>query len=93
MAEAARILCESDQKVILPNITAGCSMADMAPMDDVDNVWEDLQDVLADHGGIVAVTYMNSISSIKALCGRTGGAVCTPSNTVAVMDWALNQSR
>jgi len=79
--------------VILPNITAGCSMADMAPMDDVDDAWEDLQDVLADHGGIVPVTYMNSIASIKALCGRTGGAVCTSSNAVAVMDWALNQSR
>ena len=93
MAETACILCESHQKVILPNITAGCSMADMAPMDDVDDAWEDLQDVLADHGGIVPVTYMNSIASIKALCGRTGGAVCTSSNAVAVMDWALNQSR
>ena len=93
MAETACILCESHQKVILPNITAGCSMADMAPMDDVDEAWEDLQDVLADHGGIVPVTYMNSIASIKALCGRTGGAVCTSSNAVAVMDWALNQSR
>ena len=93
MAETACILCESRQKVILPNITAGCSMADMAPMDDVDDAWEDLQDVLADHGGIVPVTYMNSIASIKALCGRTGGAVCTSSNAVAVMDWALNQSR
>ena len=93
MAETACILCAPHQKVILPNITAGCSMADMAPMDDVDDAWEDLQEVLEDHGGIVPVTYMNSIAGIKALCGRTGGAVCTSSNAAAVMDWALTQSQ
>jgi len=92
MAETACILCSPHQKVILPNITAGCSMADMAPMDDVDDAWEDLQDVLGDHGGIVPITYMNSIASIKALCGRTGGAVCTSSNAGAVMEWAFQQS-
>jgi len=93
MAETACILCSPHQKVILPNITAGCSMADMAPMDDVDDAWEDLQDVLGDHGGIVPITYMNSIASIKALCGRTGGAVCTSSNAGAVMEWAFQQSQ
>ena len=93
MAETACILCSPHQKVILPNITAGCSMADMAPMDDVDDAWEDLQDVLADHGGIVPITYMNSIASIKALCGRTGGAVCTSSNAGAVMEWAFQHSQ
>ena len=93
MAETACILCSPHQKVILPNITAGCSMADMAPMDDVDDAWEDLQDVLGHHGGIVPITYMNSIASIKALCGRTGGAVCTSSNAGAVMEWAFQQSQ
>ena len=93
MAETACILCSPHQKVILPNITAGCSMADMAPMDDVGDAWEDLQDVLGDHGGIVPITYMNSIASIKALCGRTGGAVCTSSNAGAVMEWAFQQSQ
>ncbi len=93
MAETACILCSPHQKVILPNITAGCSMADMAPMDDVDDAWEDLQDVLGDHGGIVPITYMNSIASIKALCGRTGGAVCTSSNAGTVMEWAFQQSQ
>ena len=93
MAETACILCSPHQKVILPNITAGCSMADMAPMDDVDDAWEDLQDVLGDHGGIVPITYMNSIASIKALCGRAGGAVCTSSNAGAVMEWAFQQSQ
>ena len=91
MAETACILCSPHQKVILPNITAGCSMADMAPMDDVDDAWEDLQDVLGDHGGIVPITYMNSIASIIALCGRTGGAVCTSSNAGAVMECAFQQ--
>lgn len=92
MAETAGILCAPHQKVILPNITAGCSMADMAPMDDVEDGWEDLQEVLGDHGGILPVTYMNSIAGIKALCGRTGGAVCTSSNAAAVLEWAFQSA-
>ena len=77
MAETARILCAPHQRVILPNMTAGCSMADMAPMEDVEDAWDDLQNVLGSHGGIVPITYMNSIAGIKSLCGRNGGAVCT----------------
>ena len=92
MAETACILCAPHQKVILPNITAGCSMADMAPMEDVDDAWEDLQNVLGDEGGITPITYMNSIAGIKALCGRNNGAVCTSSNAAAVMDWGFQQS-
>ena len=91
MAETACILCAPHQKVILPNITAGCSMADMAPMEDVEDGWDDLQEVLGDHGGIVPITYMNSIAGIKALCGRNGGAVCTSSNAKAVLEWAFQQ--
>ena len=92
MAETACILCAPHQQVILPNITAGCSMADMAPMEDVEDAWEDLQDVLGDHGGIVPVTYMNSIAGIKALCGRNDGAVCTSSNAPAVLRWAFEKA-
>ena len=92
MAETACILCAPHQQVILPNITAGCSMADMAPMEDVEDAWEDLQDVLGDHGGIVPVTYMNSIAGIKALCGRNDGAVCTSSNAPAVLRWAFERA-
>ena len=92
MAETAGILCAPHQRVILPNITAGCSMADMAPMDDVEDGWEDLQEVLGDHGGIVPVTYMNSIAGIKALCGRNDGAVCTSSNATAVLEWAFQSA-
>ena len=90
MAETACILAAPHQRVILPNITAGCSMADMAPMEDVDDAWAELEDVLGP-GGIIPVTYMNSIASIKALCGRNGGAVCTSSNAKAVLKWAFEQ--
>jgi quinolinate synthase len=93
MAETACILCAPHQKVILPNITAGCSMADMAPMEDVEDGWEDLQGVLRNHGGIVPVTYMNSIAGIKALCGRNGGAVCTSSNATRVLEWAFENAQ
>ena len=92
MAETAAILCAPHQQVILPNITAGCSMADMAPMGDVEDAWEDLQEVLGGHGGIIPVTYMNSIAGIKALCGRNNGAVCTSSNAPAVLRWAFEQA-
>ena len=90
MAETACILAAPRQKVILPNITAGCSMADMAPMDDVEDAWADLGEALGPNG-IVPVTYMNSIAGIKALCGRNGGTVCTSSNAKAVLKWAFEQ--
>ncbi|MBM3942042.1 MAG: quinolinate synthase NadA [SAR202 cluster bacterium] len=93
MAETACILCAPHQQVILPNITAGCSMADMAPIEDVEDAWEDLQGVLSSHGGIVPITYMNSVARIKALCGRHGGAVCTSSNAGKVLEWAFQQGQ
>lgn len=91
MAETACILAAPHQKVILPNITAGCSMADMAPMQDVEDAWDDLDEVLGS-SEIVPITYMNSIAGIKALCGRNGGAVCTSSNAGTVLEWAFKQS-
>jgi quinolinate synthase len=90
MAETACILAAPHQKVILPNITAGCSMADMAPMEDVEDAWADLEEVLGPNS-IVPVTYMNSIAGIKALCGRNGGIVCTSSNAKAALKWAFEQ--
>ena len=92
MAETARILCGPHQRVILPNMTAGCSMADMAPMEDVEDAWDDLQNILGSHGGIVPITYMNSIAGIKSLCGRNGGAVCTSSNSTAAFSLAFEHS-
>ena len=92
MAETACILAAPHQKVILPNITAGCSMADMAPLDDVLDAWDDLEDVLEGHGGIAPVTYMNTIAGLKALCGRHDGIVCTSSNAAAAMKWAYDRA-
>ncbi len=91
MAETADILSSPDQKVILPNLTAGCSMADMAQLDDVLDCWDDLADVLADAGGVIPITYMNSTADIKALCGRNGGIVCTSSNAPATFEWAFQR--
>ena len=90
MAETADILSSPDQKVILPNLTAGCSMADMALIDDVLDCWDDLSDVLGDHGAI-PITYMNSTADIKALCGRNDGIVCTSSNAPATFEWAFER--
>ena len=89
MAETADILTGPHQQVILPNITAGCSMADMAPTDDVLDAWDDLTDVVGD--GIIPVTYMNSTAAIKAMCGKNGGIVCTSSNAAAVFRWAFER--
>ncbi len=93
MAETADILSAPQQKVILPNLTAGCSMADMARIDDVLDCWDDLQETLGDGGDIVPITYMNSTAAIKALCGRNGGIVCTSSNAPATFRWALERGR
>ena len=93
MAETACILGQPHQKVILPNITAGCSMADMAPTDDVLDCWDALSGVLAEHGGVLPVTYMNSTAAVKALCGQNGGVVCTSSNASAVFDWAYLRAK
>ena len=92
MAETADILSASYQRVILPNLTAGCSMADMARIDDVLDCWDDLQDELGG-GDIIPITYMNSTAAIKAHCGRNGGIVCTSSNAPATFEWALERGR
>ncbi len=92
MAETADILSGRHQQVILPNLTAGCSMADMAHVDDVLDCWEDMEEVLGDDGGITPITYMNSTAAIKALCGRNDGIVCTSSNARATFEWAFAKS-
>jgi len=90
MAESADILTSDAQQVILPDMAAGCSMADMANINQVDDAWAQLAEV-----GIAAqtvpVTYMNSTAAIKAFCGRNGGAVCTSSNAEVAMRWAFDQ--
>ena len=93
MAETADVLSGPHQKVILPNITAGCSMADMASTDDVLDCWEELESVLSSVGGVIPITYMNSTAAIKALCGRNGGIVCTSSNASASFEWAFKRGQ
>jgi quinolinate synthase len=89
MAESADILSADHQQVILPDLAAGCSMADMAGIEQVETAWEQLQDLGLD--SLIPITYMNSTAAIKAFCGRNDGVVCTSSNAVPLFDWALKQ--
>ena len=93
MAESAGILCAPHQQVILPNPAAGCSMADMANIAEVEECWEMLLDILGEDAGVIPVTYMNSAANLKAFCGRNGGIVCTSSNAPAVIKWAFSRGR
>ncbi len=88
MAESADILTAPEQKVILPDLAAGCSMADMAKLAQVEDAWDALADAAVAES-VVPVTYMNSSADIKAFCGRHGGVVCTSSNAETVMNWAF----
>jgi quinolinate synthase len=89
MAESADVLTADHQQVLLPDLNAGCSMADMADLESVEEAWEALDDV-TDVSRIVPVTYMNSSANLKAFVGRRGGSVCTSSNARAVLTWALD---
>tara|TARA_A100001037_G_scaffold192045_1_gene171811 strand:- start:12659 stop:13846 length:1188 start_codon:yes stop_codon:yes gene_type:complete len=90
MAETADILTDNSQNVILPNMTAGCSMADMAITDDVLDCWDDLNSVLK-RQIVTPITYMNSTADIKSLCGENDGVVCTSSNAKKTFEWALKK--
>ncbi|MCC5952724.1 MAG: quinolinate synthase NadA [Acidimicrobiia bacterium] len=92
MAESADILTGDDQAVILPDLNAGCSMADMADLDSVEEAWDVLGEVV-DTERVVPITYMNSSAALKAFVGRNGGAVCTSTNARAVLEWALGRGR
>jgi quinolinate synthase len=86
MAESADVLRREHQTVVLPDLKAGCSMADMATLDDVEEAWDAL---VRAHGDVFTpVTYMNSTAAIKAFCGARGGVVCTSSNAAKVLEWA-----
>ena len=101
MAETADILANRPEKlaerggqrmrVILPDMAAGCSMADMAAIEQVEMAWEDLGEVI-DTSDCTPITYINSAASLKAFCGKQGGIVCTSSNARAVLDWALERT-
>src|SRR6185312_3493966 len=90
MAESADILTSDAQQVVLPDLAAGCSMADMATFDQVEDAWEVLEDAgVAD--ATVPVTYMNSSAAIKGFTGRHSGTVCTSSNARRALTWAFDQ--
>jgi quinolinate synthase len=91
MAESADILAGDHQRVILPNLAAGCSMADMADEPQVRSCWRALEEALGD--GTVPVTYMNSSAALKAFCGEYGGVVCTSSNASRVLEWAFERGQ
>ncbi|HWI30999.1 MAG TPA: quinolinate synthase NadA [Microbacterium sp.] len=99
MAETADLLSAPEQAVILPNLAAGCSMADMANIDQVEECWEQLEEVFGplDVPGpdgrvpVIPVTYMNSAADLKGFCGRHGGIVCTSSNAKTVLEWAFER--
>ena len=88
MAESADVLTGDHQRVILPDLNAGCSMADMADIEQVEDAWAEIAAVTA-IDRVVPITYMNSAAALKAFVGRHGGAVCTSSNARAVLEWAL----
>ena len=89
MAESADVLCAPHQQVILPDLAAGCSMADMAEPDQLETCWEELTQMGV--RGVVPVTYINSAASIKAFVGERGGTVCTSSNAAATFKWAFER--
>ncbi|ODU76922.1 MAG: quinolinate synthetase [Microbacterium sp. SCN 71-21] len=101
MAETADLLSGADQAVILPNLAAGCSMADMADIDQVEECWEQLAEIYGDMDAadadglvpVIPVTYMNSSAAIKGFVGRHGGIVCTSSNARTVLEWAFERGR
>lgn len=93
MAESADILGRDDQVVILPNMAAGCSMADMANLEQVLTAWDELGEVLMDDPAnhIMPITYMNSAANLKGFVGENGGTVCTSSNAQGALEWAFTQ--
>lgn len=91
MAESADILGKEHQRVILPDLGAGCSMADMATIDQVEDAWEQLRDIGVLKSKVAPITYMNSSAAIKAFCGRNEGVVCTSSNAIPLFDIYLKE--
>ena len=91
MAESADVLARSGQQVILPDLNAGCSMADMAEIGQVEAAWDEMTR-LGVTGSMTPITYMNSTAAIKAFCGERGGLVCTSSNAPGAFRWALAKS-
>ncbi|WP_022948324.1 quinolinate synthase NadA [Methylohalobius crimeensis] len=91
MAEVADILSRPEQVAILPDLAAGCSMADMADLAKVEQCWRELGEVLAVEDRVTPVTYINSAADLKGFCGRHGGIVCTSSNAASILEWSFTR--
>lgn len=89
MAETAAILAQPGQTVLIPDREAGCPLAEMAGLEDVERAWVELGEVMEVEREVTPITYVNSSAALKAFCGRHGGLVCTSSNAQAVLTWAL----
>ena len=91
MAEVADIISRPDQIVVLPDLSAGCAMADMADLDQVERAWTELSSVLDAEQSITPVTYINSAANLKSFCGKHGGVVCTSTNAQKIIEWSFAQ--
>lgn len=91
MAEVADILSKEHQMAILPDLGAGCSMADMANLANVERAWQEIGKVIDPDAQVTPITYINSAADLKAFCGRHGGIVCTSSNAPKILEWAFQQ--
>ena len=90
MAEVSNILTSNEQHTILPDLSAGCSLADMANLSKVQNSWDQLSEVF-DNNKIIPITYINSSADLKSFCGQNNGIVCTSSNAKKVINWSFSQ--
>ncbi len=91
MAETADILSQPDQVVLLPDLEAGCPLAEMANLSDVEEAWRQLGELMDVESEVLPITYVNSSAALKAFCGQHGGSVCTSSNAASVLAWAFKQ--
>jgi len=91
MAETADILSQPEQAVLLPDLEAGCSLAEMASLSDVEEAWAQLGVVMDVESEVMPITYVNSLAALKAFCGQHGGSVCTSSNAASVLAWAFER--
>ncbi|HEY4486033.1 MAG TPA: quinolinate synthase NadA, partial [Nitrospiria bacterium] len=90
MAETADILTRPDQQVILPDLAAGCSMADMADLETVETAWQEITRLVPENT-VTPITYINSSADLKAFCGERGGLVCTSTNAEKIIQWAFER--
>lgn len=93
MAETADIVTSDNQKVFLPDLAAGCPMADMANRTQIQKAWDEIGEIIEDRNNVVPITYVNSTADVKAFCGENGGLTCTSANAGGILKWAFDQGK